>query len=162
MSYHWQVPEVLSAPDSSAATPTGRVSSRRLASNRRNALKSTGPRTKAGKYRSALNARKRDWCPETLERELRACGEDPREFCCLHRDLAAIFRPTDEVASTAVELLARTWWQKARRLRRGWVPGFQSVPRSTPALTRCWGWGWGSCATATSLRRRAWRRWWAR
>ena len=109
-----------SAPDSVSAPLRGRVSPRRLAANRRNALKSTGPRTKGGKYRSALNARKRGWCPEALERELRARGEDPREFCCLHRDLAAIFRPTDAVASTAVELLARTWWQKARRLRQ-WV-----------------------------------------
>ncbi len=120
MSYKNEISAVQSAPASSAIAPTGRVSPRRLASNRRNALKSTGPRTKAGKYRSALNARKRGWCPEALERELHARGEDPREFCCLHRDLAAIFRPTDALASTAVELLARTWWQKARRLRQ-WV-----------------------------------------
>ncbi len=120
MRYEGQISAAQSAADSCPSPPVGSVSPLRLASNRLNALKSTGPRTKAGKYRSALNARKKGWCPEVLERELRARGEDPREFCCLHRDLAAIFRPTDAVASMAVELLARTWWQKARRLRQ-WV-----------------------------------------
>jgi len=51
------------APDSSPAPPSARLSPRRLASNRRNALKSTGPLTKFGKGRSALNARKSEWCP---------------------------------------------------------------------------------------------------
>lgn len=91
--------------ESSSVQPTPaltlcRVSARRLAANRRNALKSTRPRSKAGKYRSALNVRRKGWCPEALERELLARGEDPREFCCLHRDLAAIFRPSDAAAST--------------------------------------------------------------
>ncbi len=36
----------------------------RLAANRRNALKSTGPRTAAGKRRAALNAPSRDLCPQ--------------------------------------------------------------------------------------------------
>ncbi len=36
----------------------------RLAANRRNALKSTGPRTAAGKRRVALNALSRDQCPK--------------------------------------------------------------------------------------------------
>ena len=101
------------APDSPSTPLPARLSPRRLAANRRNALKSTGPRTKGGKYRSALNARKKGWCPEALERELCARGEDPREFCCLHGDLAAIFSPIDAATSTAMELLARTSWQKA-------------------------------------------------
>jgi hypothetical protein len=92
----------------------------RLAANRLNALKSTGPRTAAGKRRSALNALSRDLCPQELDRQLRARGEDPREFRRLHRDLIAIFQPRDEPAGRAVELLARTWWEKARRIRQ-WV-----------------------------------------
>ncbi len=92
----------------------------RIAANRRNALKSTGPRTPAGKRRAALNALSRDLCPQELERQLRARGEDPREFCRLHRDLIAIFQPRDEAAGRAVEWLARTWWEKARRIRQ-WV-----------------------------------------
>ncbi len=92
----------------------------RLAANRRNALKSTGPKTAAGKRRVALNALSRDLCPQELERQLRARGEDPREFRRLRRDLIAIFQPREEPAGRAVEWLARTWWEKARWIRQ-WV-----------------------------------------
>ncbi len=59
------------------------------------------PATPAGKRRSVLNARRRNLFPQELERQLRARGEDPREFCRLHRDLIAIFKPRDEPASPA-------------------------------------------------------------
>jgi hypothetical protein len=99
---------------------TGAASPLRIAANRRNALKSTGPRTAAGKRRVALNARRHGLCPEELERQLRARGEDPQEFYRLHRDLVAIFHPNDPSAVTTVEQMARTWWEKARRVRN-WV-----------------------------------------
>lgn len=51
---------------------------------------------------------------------MRSRGEDPREFCRLQRDLAAIFHPHGPVASAAVTMLACAWWQKARRIRQ-WV-----------------------------------------
>lgn len=92
----------------------------RVAANRRSALKSTGPRTWAGKYRSALNLQSRSLVPEELERELRARSEDPREFCRLQRDLAAIFHPRDPTVAAAVSMLACAWWQKARGIRQ-WV-----------------------------------------
>jgi len=94
------------------------LSARRLAANRQNAQKSTGPRTKAGKYRSALNLKSRTLVPDALERELRSRGEDPREFCRLHADLEAIFHPTDPATSAAVTMLACAWWQKAQWLRQ--------------------------------------------
>jgi len=53
--------------------------SRRNTANRLNALKSTGPRTKAAKFRCALNLQSRRLVLEALERALRACGEDLRE-----------------------------------------------------------------------------------
>ncbi len=102
------------SPKSSATSPA------KIAANRRNALKSTGPRTAAGKRRAMLNAINRDVCPEEFERQLRARGEDPREFCRLDRDLIAIFRPEDRADVLAVQLLAQTWWEKARRIRQ-WV-----------------------------------------
>ncbi len=96
------------------------LSPAKLAANRRNALKSTGPRTGAGKRRAMLNAITRDLCPEELDRQLRARGEDPREFCRLHRDLVALFRPEERAEVLAVTVMARTWWDKARRTR-DWV-----------------------------------------
>jgi len=54
--------------------------SRRITANCLNALKSTGPRTNDGRFRSALNLQSRRLVPEALERELRARGDDPRDF----------------------------------------------------------------------------------
>ena len=57
-----------------------RPSPLKIAANRRNALKSTGPKTAAGKRRVALNTRSRDLVPEELERQLLARGEGPAGF----------------------------------------------------------------------------------
>lgn len=83
-------------------------------------MKSTGPKTAAGKRRSALNAFFQTACAQEVEEELRVRGEDPREFRRLHLDLVAIFQPDDKAASQAIELLAITWWKKARRIRQ-WI-----------------------------------------
>jgi hypothetical protein len=96
------------------------MSPARLAANRRNAQKSTGPRTAAGKRRVALNRRSHGLIPEELERQLLARGEDPREFRRLQRDLIAIFHPGERAGLQAVLLMALTWWEKARRIRN-WV-----------------------------------------
>lgn len=93
----------------------------RIAANRRNALKSTGPKTIAGKRRVAMNGVSHNLCPQELAQQLIARGEDPREFCRLQRDLIAIFQARDQAELAVVELLARVWWEKARRIR-GWVP----------------------------------------
>ena len=73
--------------------PKPALSAARLAANRRNARKSTGPKTKAGKRRVALNARRLDFAPPEIEQQLRARGEDPRDFRRLHRDVADLFPP---------------------------------------------------------------------
>lgn len=96
------------------------ISMARRRTQRANSRLSTGPRTSAGKYRSALNGQIRRVLPEDMEREQRARGEDPREFCRLHRDLIAIFRPRHPEISAAVMMLASAWWQKTRRIRQ-WV-----------------------------------------
>jgi hypothetical protein len=95
-------------------------SPQRIAANRRNALKSTGPRTAAGKRRAALNSMARGLFPEDLERQLRVRGEDVNEFRRLHRDLIGIFEPRDGTGERVVSQMAITWWEKARRIRQ-WV-----------------------------------------
>jgi hypothetical protein len=100
--------------------PTPERVSARIAANRRNALKSTGPRTAAGKRRVALNRMRRGLCSEEAERKLRARGEDPREFHRLYRDLLAIFQPGSEAAAAGLAEMAWTWWEKSRRIRN-WV-----------------------------------------
>ncbi len=90
------------------------LSPARLAANRRNAQKSTGPKTKAGKRRAALNARRLGLAPPEIERQLQARGEDPRDLRRLHCDVAALFQPHDVAGEAAVQLLATT-----RSLRSG-------------------------------------------
>jgi len=97
-----------------------RPSALRIAANRRNAQKSTGPKTAAGKRRAALNARVKDLFPQETERQLRARGEDVNEFRRLHRDLIGIFHPRDVAGERVVARMAVTWWEKARRIRQ-WV-----------------------------------------
>ncbi|MGO9272197.1 MAG: hypothetical protein ACLQOO_18530 [Terriglobia bacterium] len=80
----------------------------RLAAKRRNAQKSTDPKTKAGKRRVALNARRLGLAPPEIERQLRARGEDPRDFRRLHREVAALLQARDAVGDAAVQLLAMT------------------------------------------------------
>ncbi|HXJ95881.1 MAG TPA: hypothetical protein VMT20_23830 [Terriglobia bacterium] len=104
------------APDHLSRPPTPQ----RIAANRRNALKSTGPRTTAGKRRAALNSLTRGLFPEDLERQLRVRGEDLNEFRRLHRDLIGIFEPRDPAGERVVAQMATTWWEKARRIRQ-WV-----------------------------------------
>src|SRR5208282_4701268 len=89
----------------------------RLAANRRNAQKSTGPRTAAGKRRAALNSQRRGLAPPEFERQLQERGENPQHFRGLYRDLVALFPPHEASDETAVRVLAERWWEKARRLR---------------------------------------------
>jgi hypothetical protein len=104
-----------------APSKSSNLSAARLAANRRNALKSTGPKTPAGKRRVSLNkGRDKELCSAEVERDLLARGESPRDFRRLHRDLIALFRPGDRLEKGGVQTLASVWWKKARRIR-GWV-----------------------------------------
>jgi len=102
-----------------AGSPDRQHGPLRIAANRRNALKSTGPKTAAGKRRVGLNALRQGLGSEELVRDLRRRGEDLRDFRRVERDLIAIFQPRDAETKRTVELMAWTWWQKARR-QRGW------------------------------------------
>ena len=106
--------DISNRPSSRALSPA------RLAANRRNARKSTGPKTKAGKRRVALNALRLGLVPPEIGQQLRESGEDPRDFRRLHRDVAALFPPPDGTGEVAVQLLAMIWWKKAQRIRN-WV-----------------------------------------
>ncbi len=86
----------------------------RLAADRRNAQRSTGPRTAAGKRRAALNSHRRGLAPPEIERQLQDRGENPHDFRRLYRDLVALFPPHEASDETAVRVLAET-----RSLRSG-------------------------------------------
>lgn len=97
----------------------GKLTLKELESNRRNAKKSTGPRTEAGKRRSSLNALKHgyDRGPNTMEDTMVLLGEDPEEFYAFRDGLIASRQPADAVERMLVEDIAMLAWKK-RRLNR--------------------------------------------
>jgi len=87
-----------------------------IAARRRNAQKSTGPRTAAGKRRSALNSLQQGLCSPYREALLPLYGEDPREFRRVQRDLISLLQPDSDLRGL-VEDLAQAWLDKAGILR---------------------------------------------
>ena len=101
---------------SDIATPkeqTPPLSNRQLEANRRNALRSSGPRTAAGKAVARDNALKHGF----LSRHLLIEGESPEDFQQLLDDLMAEYRPVGVVETGLVEQVAICLWRKARFVR---------------------------------------------
>ncbi|HUU14471.1 MAG TPA: hypothetical protein VM182_12300 [Terriglobia bacterium] len=90
---------------------------RQGAANRRNARRSTGPRTPEGKRRSRMNALRHGLCTKAFREVMVELREDPREFDRLHRGLVDSLAPHNALESTLVEDLAKLWWKKARAER---------------------------------------------
>jgi hypothetical protein len=85
-------------------------SNKRLLANQQNALRSTGPRTAAGKARAALNATKHG----AYSKALLIDGENPQDLNLLYLDLLAQYHPANVIERCLVDQIATTLW----RLRR--------------------------------------------
>src|SRR3982751_106221 len=79
------------------------ISQKRLAANRANAVRSTGPRTEEGKTRSAQNARTHGFTASTFA-VLRI--EDANELVTLRADAIHVYRPVNSEELFAVERIA--------------------------------------------------------
>jgi hypothetical protein len=104
--------------DERMPTPQQPVSQKRLAANRANAAKSTGPRTPQGKARSAQNGRKHGFTASTFA-VVRL--EDLQEIAHLRADLIAVYQPVNSQELFAIERLALTQQAllRAARLESG-------------------------------------------
>lgn len=89
------------------------VSEARLQANRRNATKSTGPRTAAGKGKSAMNAVKHGIWSRTV---LLGC-DDRDEFETFAVGIAQRLQPADELERMLVDRVVTTAW-RLRRLQQ--------------------------------------------
>lgn len=87
--------------------------SSRAKANARNALRSTGPKTEAGKARSSLNARKHG----LLSRETLLEGEDATALSELDERLRMALDPQGELESLLVDMIVSSMW-RLRRLYR--------------------------------------------
>jgi hypothetical protein len=92
-----------------------RVSPRKIAANRQNALKSTGPKTPRGKTYSRRNALThglfaRHWV------DFAVLDEDPQEYEKLLNDFCDQYQPIGRAEELEVERIVLCWW----RLKRAW------------------------------------------
>src|ERR1700722_18976982 len=87
----------------------------KLEANRRNALKSTGPRTADGRAICKLNALKHGLCAKIVLVQGEQFGESPREFERLRRQFHASLAPVGPLEAMLVDQIVQTSW----RLRRG-------------------------------------------
>lgn len=99
------------------------VSERKRAANRANSLKSTGPRTRRGKRRSAMNGFVHGFFAQHLVLK----GEDPREFAQLRRTILGDLRPRNTIELALCERVVSASW----RLRR--LQTIESVTHHTTA-----------------------------
>src|SRR5215472_12519925 len=94
------------------------ISEKRLAANRANAQKSTGPRSPEGKARSSQNARKHGFTASTFS-IIRV--EDVDEIARLRADLIACYQPVNSQELFALErmAIAQQTLLRAARLEAG-------------------------------------------
>jgi hypothetical protein len=115
----------LEGPSNDSSAQRSRVSSsrkrpaseRRIQANRRNALRSTGPKTERGKRTVARNAIKHG----LLAREVVITAGDGEEcleeFCDLVKQHCEYYEPVGIVEESLVQTIATCWWRKARVIR---------------------------------------------
>jgi len=93
-----------------------RITPAMLAANRSNALRSTGPRTAAGKQAMRFNALKHGGyaAPSNHCTVMRRLGEDPRVFERFKQEIAAALGPEGATSPLQVEYVAREYWRRER------------------------------------------------
>jgi hypothetical protein len=94
-----------------------RVSPRKIAANRQNALKSTGPKTPQGKAYSRSNALKHGLFAMNLFIGAPAKGESAEQYRGLLDRLTEDYQPVGAAEHLEVERIAACWWKLGRAWR---------------------------------------------
>ena len=111
------------AKDSSAQSSPANLfrkrpaSERKIQANRRNALRSTGPKTERGKRTVARNAIKHGFLAREVVITAGDGEESSEEFQDLVKQLCEDYEPVGVVEESLVQTIANCWWRKARVLR---------------------------------------------
>jgi hypothetical protein len=93
------------------------ISPKKRAANRRNAQRSTGPRTEEGKRRSRRNALKHGILASALVIDGEEGTEDRAEFEELLDGLQLDLSPVGALEEMLVEKIAVCWWRQKRALK---------------------------------------------
>ena len=104
------------------------ISPAKLAANRRNATRSTGPRSLSGKARSSLNATRHG----LLSRQPMLADEDPAEFELLAQRLVEALAPASAMEEIIADDVVAVLW-RLQRLRRV-ESALYAVGSSAPVL----------------------------
>jgi hypothetical protein len=113
-SPNFSVPQTDSPENSAGKRP---ASERRIQANRRNALRSTGPRTERGKRNVSRNAIKHGFLSREVVITAGDGEESLKEFHDLLEDLSEQHEPVGVVEEALVQTIASCWWRKARVIR---------------------------------------------
>ncbi len=103
-----------SSANTSRKPPT---SERKVQANRRNAVRSTGPKTERGKRTVARNAIKHGFLARQVVITAGDGEESLEEFHDLVERLCEYYEPTGFVEESLVQTIATCWWRKARVIR---------------------------------------------
>jgi hypothetical protein len=98
-------------------TKPGNTSAKQLAANRRNAKKSTGPRTPQGRAVSKMNALKHGILSRQVLVRGHAFEEDETELESLHRRFWEELQPAGPVEEMLVDQIVTAHWRLRRALR---------------------------------------------
>src|SRR5579863_9032840 len=90
------------------------TSDRKVESNRRNAKKSTGPKTQRGKDWSRWNAIKHGLLAKDVSESLKFMGEDPNEFHEIVDELRQRYPPAGALGEFLVQRAALCAWRMLR------------------------------------------------
>ncbi len=93
------------------------VSKRKQLANAKNARKSTGPRTRKGKARSARNALRHGLLAKSVLLHAQGAGEQQKDFDALLADLVADLAPRNMIEEALVERIATCYWRLRRAQR---------------------------------------------
>ena len=93
------------------------ISDKQLAANRRNATRSTGPRTPEGKARVKWNALKHGLLARSVVVPLKGGPENRRQFKALLEQLHEEMHPVGMIEEMLVEQIAVAYWRRRRALR---------------------------------------------
>jgi len=105
-------------PPSPEDSPRKRpVSERKIQANRRNALRSTGPKTARGKRTVARNALKHGLLIREVVITAGDGEESLEEFYDLVERLCEYYEPVGVVEETLIQRIATCWWRLARVIR---------------------------------------------
>lgn len=96
--------------DIESQAPMRSISDKQLAANRRNATRSTGPRTPEGKARAAQNAIQHGLCAQRITLP----GEDAHEWAVFHHQFLLDLQPNDALERLMVDRIALAAWRLQR------------------------------------------------